>query len=290
MPILHTPPKEYTITELRMYWELWQALRQVRGEHPEWAGFTCVKCPQPWPNHRADYYDESGKQCEEWINCKRCKKCKSKENKYQRFEQWFDDLYFEALRKKKDFCFVAITTDNTQHRGEAYEIIDEAIAEIKYLKSKFASMLRDNPIWKPYNSGLLVGELKWRRPGEPVYKTGREEFFLAPTPKELPTHGMKIWSRIPMRIAERYEAHPHVHYVGLIPKRNVDNYNHSSKMPYIELKAECSEENMGCWVTKIPVWRAQRYLKQYLYKDEATDTTGKKHRIRGVVGGMRKKT
>lgn len=283
MPILTGQPQEKTIAELRDAWERWQALRQGKGEHPEWESFTCVKCPQPWPNHRADYNDEAGQQQEEWINTKRCKKCKSKENKWSRFNKWFDDLYFLALRKKMNFCFIAITKDNTQYRGEALEIIDEAIDEIKHIKKTFGKMLRTDPLWKPYNSGLLVGELKWRRPGEPVYKTGKEEFFI--------THcfmtGREIWGRTPMRYADKYEAHPHVHYVGLIPKRNIDNYNHSDKMPYDELITSGKEHNLGIYIKKVEVWQAQRYLKQYLYKDEATDPTGKKHRIRDRVGQMR---
>lgn len=283
MPILQGPPQEMTQNQLRDAWARWQALRQGKGEHPEWAGFTCVKCPQPWPNHKADYYDENGQQCEDWINTVRCKSCKSKENKYQRFEEWFEDLYWLALRKKYNFCFIAITKDNTQHRGDAMEIIDEAIDEIKYIKKTFGRMLREEEIWKPYSSGLIVGELKWRRPGEPVYKTGKEEFFLT---KCFMT-GREIWGRAPMRMTESYEAHPHVHYVGLIPKRNVDNYNHSDKMPYDELKASCKKKNLGFFCEKIPLWRAQRYLKRYLYKDEATDSTGKKHRIRDRVGEMR---
>lgn len=283
MPILTGQPQEKTIAELRDAWERWQALRQGKDEHPEWESFTCVKCPQPWPNHRADYYDESGKQIEDWINTKRCKICKSKENKWGRFNKWFDDLYFLALRKKMNFCFIAVTKDNTQYRGEALEIIDEAIDEIKYIKKTFGKMLREHPLWKPYNSGLLVGELKWRRPEEPVYKTGKEEFFITTCFMT----GREIWGRTPMRFAERYEAHPHVHYVGLIPKRNVDNYNHSDKMPYDELIASGKEHNLGIYIKKVEVWQAQRYLKQYLYKDEATDPTGKKHRIRDRVGQMR---
>jgi hypothetical protein len=284
MPILLGPPQEKTLAELRDAWARWQALRQVKGEHPEWASFTCVKCPQQWPNHRADYYDENGDQQEEWINTKRCKKCKSKENKFQRFNKWFDDLYFLALRKKMTFCFIAITSATPyRHAGEALEIIEEAIGEIKHIKKTFARILREDELWKPYNSGLLVGELKWRRPGEPVYKTGREEFFMT---KCFMT-GREIWGRTPMRISEKYEAHPHVHYVGLIPKKNVDNYNHTDKMPYDDLIASCKKKNLGCYIEKIPIWRAQRYLKQYLYKDEATDATGKKHRIRDKVGDMR---
>jgi len=262
-------------------WERWQALRQDKGECSEWAGFTCIKCPQPYPNHLAYFYNNDGHEESEWINTKRCKICKSKQNKFARFEKWFEDLYWLALRTNREFFFLAVTKDNTRFRGTAEEIIEESIDQIKYIKKTFGKILREDPSWKKYNDGLIVGELKWRRPGKPVYATGKQEWFIS-------KHEFgETWGRTPIRFSEQYEAHPHVHYIGLKPKStSVDGHVFKHQMDYPKLLNTLKEKNMGGYIEQIPLWRAMKYLKRYLYKDEATYPNGKKARIRDRVGQM----
>ncbi len=244
----------------------WKALRQVKGEDAKWKGFTCIKCPNPWPN--TQYKDDKGNWY--WENTKRCKKCKDKENLSKRLHDWFDLIVKYAEENDKDIYFASVTRshnfisdDPNEIRNAAVEACIEIVADFKHMIHKD----RKNT-WQYFNSGLVVGELKWRRPGEPVFDTSDKWRF----------NGLG-WqcNGIPLRITEEYEAHPHCHFVGLTPK---------TKMPYKKLMEIAKQKDMMVYFERVQPYRAKKYLGRYLKKDQPSYTDGSRPRIRGKTGKL----
>lgn len=257
-----------SFNELRRLYR-WNAYRQDNSENSFIAPFTCIKCTERMYNHSV--YDHETETWE-WVNTIRCKNCTDNQNKYRRFKDWFNQICSLAEELNQDIYFASITRSHN-FVGDAHEIRNVAVdATIKICKD-FKDMInkRKNNRWQYFNSGLLVGELKWRRPGEPVYATGREEFY----PSEF--MGITTWGRVPLRITEEYEAHPHCHFVGLTPK---------VKMPYNKLIEIANENDMHVYFERIPAWKAKRYLSRYLGKDQPSYTDGSRPRIRGKKGKL----
>ncbi len=253
------------------FWKLkmitrWKALDKYTHHY---AGFTCDKCPERLRN--TQHFDHDTNEYY-WINTIRCKECKSEENKNSRFKDWFSKLVKLAEEKNQDIFFGSITR---QHGfvGDALEIRNPATDACLTLITEFKKMInkKSKNIWTIFNSGLVVGEVKWRRPGTPVYDTNRKEWF--------PSHfmGITTWGRIPMRLTEEYEAHPHCHYIGLTPK---------CKMPYKALNKVAHDHNMNVHFERIPAWRAKNYLSRYMNKDQPSYTDGTKPTCRGKTGDM----
>lgn len=253
------------------FWKLkqltrWKTLDKYRTHN---AGFTCDKCPEPlrntqhYDNYRGEWY---------WINTIRCKPCRDKKNLWERFKDWFEQTEDLANKKEYDIYFASVTR---QHGfvGDALEIRNPSVDACLEIIKDFKQMIhvKSNNIWKFFNSGLVVGEVKWRRPNTPVYDTSQKEWF--------PSNflGMTTWGRVPIRFTEEYEAHPHCHFVGLTPK---------IKMPYKELNDIAHANNMNVHFEKIPAWRAKLYLSRYFKKDQPSYIDGTKPRCRFKTGEL----
>lgn len=253
------------------FWKLKQLTRwkTLDKYNPHWAGFTCDKCPEQMRN--TAFYDKYTKE-NYWINTDRCKKCRDKKNKWERFNDWFSKLITLAEEQNKDVYFASITR---QHGfvGDALEIRNPSVDACLEIIKDFKQMIhkKSKNIWKFFNSGLVVGEVKWRRPNSPVYDTNRREWY----PSSM--DGNTIFGRVPMRFTEEYEAHPHCHFIGLTPK---------IKMPYKELNEIAHANNMNVHFERIPAWRARYYLSRYLNKDQPSYTDGTNPRCRGKTGDL----
>ncbi len=254
------------------YWKLkmitrWKALDKYTDHY---AGFTCDKCPERLRN--TEHYDHQTNEYY-WINTVRCKSCKSDENKWGRFKDWFESIIKLAEEKNQDIYFASVTR---QHGfiGDAHEIRNVATDACLDIIKDFKKMIhkKSKNIWQYYNSGLVVGEVKWRRPGTPVYDTDRKEWF--------PSFYMNTitWGREPMRLTEEYEAHPHCHFVGLAPK---------AKMPFKAMNKIAHENNMNVHIeARVPAWRVRDYLSRYMNKDQPSYTDGSKPTCRGKTGDL----
>ncbi len=253
------------------FWKLkqmtrWKALDKYKEMGVHQAGFTCDKCPEKMRN--TQHYDI---ELEEhyWINTKRCKSCKDDENKHRRFTNWFEQIVALAEEKNQDVYFASVTR---QHGfvGEALEIRNPATDACLQIIKDFKHLIhkKRNNRWQYFNSGLIVGEVKWRRPGEPVYNTSSKWYYNG--------LGMQCVDE-PMRFTEEYEAHPHCHYIGLTPK---------TKMPYAKLNSLAAEENMNVHFERIPAWRAKLYLSRYLKKDQPSYTDGSRPNCRFKTGEL----
>ncbi len=244
----------------------WKALRQDKGEDVKWEAFTCKKCTFPWPN--TQFQDEQGEYY--WENTKRCKKCKDKQNLWERLNKWFDDITEIAEANNKDIYFASITRSHNFISDDPNEIRNASVDACKEIVADFKHMIHKdrNNLWKYFNSGLVVGEVKWRRPGTPVFDTSDKWYF----------NGL-AWACTgdPMRITEEYEAHPHCHFVGLTPK---------TKMPYKELMEIAKKKEMAIYFERISARRAKKYLGRYLKKDQPSYTDGSRPRIRGRTGDL----
>jgi len=253
------------------WWKLkqltrWNALDKYKKHN---AGFTCDKCPEPLKN--TEYYNKYTKE-HYWINTVRCKPCRDKDNKYRRFKKWFEAIIALAEELDQDIYFGSVTRMHT-FAGEAEEIRDASVDACLALIKDFKKMIhtKSNNRWQYYNSGLIVGEVKWRRPNTPVYETGKHG-HINPSPL-----GIKIWGKEPIRFTEEYEAHPHCHFVALTPK---------IKMPYNKLNEIAHENNMNVHFERIQPWRAKYYLSRYFKKDQPSYTDGTEPRCRFKTGKL----
>ncbi len=244
----------------------WNALNKYRENENDWQCFTCSKCPNPWPN--TSYQDPITGEWE-WINTKRCSPCNKSELSYRAFKKWFELIIDLATEKNQDIYFGSVSRGHS-FIGDAHEIRDGAVEACIQIFKDFKHMIhkKRNNLWSLFNSGLLLGELKWRRPGEPVFDTSAKWRYNG--------MGMECLEP-PMRITDDYEAHPHAHFVALTPK---------VKMPYKKLNSIAAEHNMNVHFEKIPAWKAKKYLSRYFGKDKPTRIDGTAPRIRGKTGDL----
>lgn len=244
----------------------WNALNKYRKNENDWQIFTCTNCPNPWPNTtRRDPYTN------EWIweNTKRCSPCNKEELSYRAFKKWFELIDNLAEEKGQDIYFGSVSRGHS-FIGDAHEIRDASVEATIEIVKDFKKMIhkKSKNLWNLFNSGLVLGELKWRRPGDPVYDTSSDWYY----------NGLAMeCADEPMRYAEEYEAHPHAHFIGLTPK---------VKMPYRKLNSIAAEHNMNVHFERISSGKAKRYLSRYFGKDKPTRIDGTSPRIRGKTGDL----
>jgi len=252
----------------------WDALNKYRENEHGWEWFTCTKCPNPWPNTPLE--DEyTGEKY--WENTKRCPPCNARECSFRRFRLWFELLVDLAEEKGQDIYFGSVSRGHS-FIGDAHEIRNASVEATIQIFEDFKYMIhkKRKNLWSLFNSGLVLGELKWRRPGDPVYDTSDkfpDDYHLSIVDEI----GIKVWSRTPLRYAEEYEAHPHAHFVGLTPK---------VKMPYRKLNSIAAEHNMNVHFERIPSYKAKLYLSRYFGKDKPTRIDGTAPRIRTKTGDL----
>lgn len=252
--------------------------RQVFKPDDWIAGFTCPKCPQPTRNTQ-DFDDEGNLT---WVNTARCSTCNQAMLKNRRYRDWFQKIWMMSMKYNSSIYFATLTRSTAHLRSDdPFELNARALDFMKQLKADCSKMIRKNPIWSPYKHCLLVCELVWRRPGDPVY--AKEPWTRSRNnPFNLACFQGKV-----LRQAEQYEAHPHVHVVGLNPPCESGSMK-PRKMPYKNLMDAADINDIGCYFEIVQPWRVSKYLRKYLHKNDPTDTNGKRVRSREQFGEVRK--
>jgi hypothetical protein len=132
--------------------------------------------------------------------------------------------------------------------------------ELRDMKKKCSRMLRENPTWKKaIMGGLVVGEMKFRRPRDIVKDRKTGEI---------------------LRVCTSYEAHPHIHLVLL----------HNSRLKYTELiqASQKGSFNSVWFDADVSIRKAESYLRGYLSKDDPR-LDGATMRCRDKVGLLKVK-
>ena len=249
-----------------------EAFHRALQEAGHFAWRTCVSCPQPfkgrWDEAMLDRWVEfsgptSVQVMEEWrsISTKRCKKCNQENHRFIRFRNWFDILRGHLQIDPELKVALVTLTKGTSHlrNSEASPTVLAGMDSLRSMKKKGSRMIRENPVWKKhFLGGLVVGEMKFRRPRDIVKDRKTGEI---------------------LRICKEFEAHPHIHAVLLYKK----------KLPFKKL-IEASQKGTfeSCWIdADVSLQRTQNYLRGYLMKDDPR-LKGKTMRCRDKIGIMKK--
>jgi len=230
------------------------------------AGFTCTICPQPYRYPREPALTVRGPKGqpgfvvhEALVGTTRCKACNRLMNRFRWFRESFDRIrrYTEATDLRP--YMATFTVDTSALRGDdPVEVNVAAMAMLRTLKAKVARIMNRGRMWSDASAGGIVcAELKWRRPRDVVRGKDGEV----------------------IRVATGYEAHPHVHYVGLTC---------NARLNYDGLKAEAANFGIGnVWFDAFSIDRMQRYLRGYLMKDDPRGSDGKTVRSRERLGCLK---
>jgi len=230
------------------------------------AGFTCTKCPQPYRYPRSPAITSPGRKGEPSVivmpallGTTRCKNCNRLMNRFRWFRESFDRIrrYTEATDLRP--FMATFTSDTSALRGDCpVEVNNAAMAMLRTMKAKVARIMNRGQKWSDACSGGIVcAELKWRRPRDVV--RGKDGEII--------------------RVCTSYEAHPHVHFVGLTVEKRLN---------YVALKDEASNFGVGnVWFDAFSLDRMQRYLRGYLMKDDPRGTNGKTVRSRERLGCLK---
>ena len=235
------------------------------GGHFAWR--TCIDCPQPYKGRWDEglVIDEvictglKTRQIETryvGLATKRCRPCNRENHRFVRFRNWFDDLRNWQMIRGLKISLVTITRSTKELRGASPEdVMKRGMEELRDMKRKASRMIRENPKWKrAFEGGLIVGEMKFRRPREFVKDRRTGEI---------------------LRVCSEYEAHPHIHAVML----------HEKKLKYKELISASQKGSFNSvWFdADVSVNVAEKYLRGYLSKDDPR-LNDKTMRCRDKVG------